>query len=75
MYCSLIEHNVYKNMQKLNKNQDHLKILKKLDDNPELTQRKLSKELGFSVGKLNYCLQELKKKGLIKIKNFKKKQK
>lgn len=59
-------------MQKLNKNQDHLKILKKLDDNPELTQRKLSKELGFSVGKLNYCLRELKKKGLIKIKNFKK---
>ena len=59
-------------MQKLNKNQDHLKILKKLDDNPDFTQRKLSKELGFSLGKLNYCLRELKKKGLIKIKNFKK---
>ena len=49
-------------MQKLNKNQDHLKILKRLDDNPELTQRKLSKELGFSLGKLNYCLRELKKR-------------
>ena len=34
-------------MKKLNKNQDHLKILKKLDDNPDFTQRKLSKELGF----------------------------
>ena len=59
-------------MQNPNKNQDHLKILKKLEINPELTQRKLSKELGFSLGKLNYCLRELKKKGLIKIKNFKK---
>jgi EPS-associated MarR family transcriptional regulator len=59
-------------MQNPNKNQDHLKILKKLENNPELTQRKLSKELGFSLGKLNYCLRELKKKGLIKIKNFKK---
>ena len=60
-------------MQNPNKNQDHLKILKKLENNPELTQRKLSKELGFSLGKLNYCLRELKKKGLIKIKNFQQK--
>ena len=61
-------------MQKLNKNQDHLKILKKLDDNPDFTQRKLSKELGFSLGKLNYCLKALKEKGLIKINNFQKRE-
>ena len=46
-------------------------ILRKLDKSPEITQRKLAGELGFSLGKLNYCLKELKIKGLIKIKNFK----
>ena len=32
----------------------------------------MAQELGFSLGKLNYCLKELQKKGLIKIENFKK---
>ena len=36
------------------------------------TQRELAEELGFSLGKLNYCLKALKGKGLLKIKNFKK---
>ena len=40
--------------------------------NPDYSQRKLAEELGFSLGKLNYCLNALKLKGLIKIKNFKK---
>ena len=53
-------------------NQDHLEILRKISKKPELSQRKLADELGFSLGKLNYCLKELHKKGLIKIKNFKK---
>ena len=35
------------------------------------SQRQLSNELGFSLGKLNYCINALKNKGLIKIKNFK----
>ena len=35
-------------------------------------QREMAKELGFSLGKLNYCLKELRSKGLIKIENFKK---
>ena len=35
-------------------------------------QRKLSKNTGLSLGKINYCIQNLKKKGLIKIQNFKK---
>jgi EPS-associated MarR family transcriptional regulator len=37
---------------------------------PESSQRELAKELGFSLGKLNYCLRALKEKGLVKIKNF-----
>ena len=53
-------------------NQDEFNVLRKVDSKPESTQRELAKELGFSLGKLNYCLNALKDKGLIKIKNFKK---
>ena len=56
-------------------NQDHFELLRKINRKPESTQRELAKELGFSLGKLNYCLKELQKKGLIKIENFKKIQK
>ena len=46
--------------------------MRKIDKQPESSQRYLAEELGFSLGKLNYCLKKLKEKGLIKIKNFKK---
>ena len=45
---------------------------KLINKKPQSSQRELAQELGFSLGKLNYCLKELQKKGLIKIKNFKK---
>ena len=45
---------------------------KKIDNKSESTQRELAGELGFSLGKLNYCLKALKLKGLIKISNFNK---
>ena len=53
-------------------NQDHLNLLRKINKNSKLNQRQLANELGFSLGKLNYCLKALKNKGLIKIDNFKK---
>ena len=53
-------------------NQDHLNLLRKINKKPECSQRELAEELGFSLGKLNYCLKALKSKGLIKISNFKK---
>jgi EPS-associated MarR family transcriptional regulator len=53
-------------------NKDFFEILRKLEKNPILTQREIAKELNFSLGKINYCLQELKKRGLIKISNFSK---
>tara|TARA_B100001094_G_C17887130_1_gene649779 strand:+ start:224 stop:523 length:300 start_codon:yes stop_codon:yes gene_type:complete len=53
-------------------NQDNLNILIKLSNKKNITQRKLASELGFSLGKLNYCINALKQKGLIKIENFKK---
>ena len=40
--------------------------------NPDFSQRDLADKLGFSLGKLNYCLRALKNKGLVKIKNFRK---
>mgnify|MGYP001188511577 CR=1 FL=1 len=52
--------------------QDHFNILRKIYKKPDTSQRELAKELGFSLGKLNYCLKELQKKGMVKIKNFKK---
>jgi len=48
-----------------------LEILRKIYYKNQQSQRKLAKELNFSLGKLNYCLKSLKGKGLIKIKNFK----
>ena len=56
-------------------NQDHLNILRLINSEPSSSQRKLAKNLGFSLGKLNYCLKALKDKGLIKINNFKKREK
>jgi len=51
--------------------QDHFSVLRKIKDKPESTQRELAGELGFSLGKLNYCLKSLRLKGLVKINNFK----
>ena len=56
----------------MNNNQDHFNVLRKIDKSPKSTQRELAGELGFSLGKLNYCLKSLKNKGLVKITNFKK---
>ena len=49
---------------------DHFDLLRKIKERPASTQRELASELGFSLGKLNYCLKSLKKKGHIKLKNF-----
>ena len=46
--------------------------MRKIGKNPNLSQRDLAVELGFRLGKLNYCLKELKVKGFIKMNNFKK---
>jgi len=54
------------------KKEDEFAVLRKIKKNPESTQRELAKDLGFSLGKLNYCLKALKDKGLIKINNFSK---
>ena len=52
--------------------QDYLNVLRKIKKKSYSSQRKLAGDLGFSLGKLNYCLKALQEKGLIKIENFKK---
>jgi len=54
----------------MDEKQDHFDLLRKIKKRPASTQRELASELGFSLGKLNYCLKSLKKKGHIKLKNF-----
>ena len=39
-------------------NQDHFELLRKIEKKPEASQRELAVDLGFSLGKLNYCLRE-----------------
>ena len=58
-------------MNKRMNNQDHLNVMRKIQKKPNKSQRNLANELGFSLGKLNYCLKALQEKGLVKIKNFK----
>ena len=55
----------------LNQKDIRLDLLRKLESSPECTQRELSKEMGVSLGKVNYCIRKLTEKGLIKITNFK----
>jgi EPS-associated MarR family transcriptional regulator len=46
------------------------KIFKLLEVNPEISQREIARELGISLGKVNYCLKALIEKGQLKMKNF-----
>lgn len=49
----------------------HYKLLRLIEANPEMSQRDAARELGISLGKVNYCLQALMRKGLVKAANFK----
>ena len=48
----------------------YYRVMRILQDNPDLTQRELAAKLGLSVGGLNYCLKALIDKGWVKIQNF-----
>ncbi len=49
-----------------------LEILRNIEENPKVTQRQIAKQLGMSLGKTNYLMQALLKRGLVKVNNFKK---
>lgn len=46
------------------------KVIRLIEQNPEVSQRELSRELGVSLGKVNYCLRALVDKGWVKARNF-----
>ncbi len=48
----------------------HLKVLRLLQDSPQLNQREMAEALGVSLGKTNYCLKALMDKGYVKMQNF-----
>jgi EPS-associated MarR family transcriptional regulator len=48
----------------------HFRVLKLLQDDPDLSQRDLAERLGVSNGKLHYCMKALIDKGLVKLGNF-----
>ena len=50
--------------------QTRYRLLKLLEGNPELSQRQLAEALGVSVGKVNFCLNALLERGLVKVRNF-----
>ena len=51
-------------------NNEKFNILRKISNETNVSQRKIARYLGYSLGKVNYCLDALKKKGLIKLSNF-----
>ncbi len=51
--------------------QTHYRLLKILHDEPRLSQRALAEKVGTSLGKVNFCLAELTKRGWIKVNRFK----
>jgi EPS-associated MarR family transcriptional regulator len=48
----------------------YYRVMRILQNNPDLTQRELARQLGISVGGLNYCLKALMEKGWVKMNNF-----
>ena len=51
---------IVQHMNNNEKNQDYLNVLRKIYDENKISQRRLAKKLGFSLGKLNYCIKLLK---------------
>ena len=49
----------------------HYKVIKLIEADPEISQRELARQLGVSLGKVNYCLRALIDKGWVKASNFK----
>ena len=62
LYRSTIERYKCSIIEQMKNEQDQFEVLRKIQKTPESSQRELAEELGFSLGKLNYCLKALQKK-------------
>jgi EPS-associated MarR family transcriptional regulator len=49
----------------------HFKLMRLIAANPEVSQRDAARELGMSLGKVNYCIRALVARGWVKVDNFK----
>ena len=52
--------------------QTKLKVLQLIQSQPDMTQRDLAQQAGVSLGQVNYVMQALRAKGLVKLENFSK---
>ena len=57
--------------KKINNSEEELEILRKIEENPNFTQRQIADHLGLSLGKINYLINALLEKGVVKVDNFK----
>ena len=48
----------------------NFRVLRMLQENPDMTQREIAEKLGVSTSGLNYCLNALIDKGYLKVQNF-----
>jgi len=62
--------NIYEMLSAMLTDETRYRILKLLEADPHASQRRISDELGISLGRVNYCLNALIKKGLVKANNF-----
>ena len=68
--CLKKHQQIFKELLRMSTEESHLQVLRILQSNPELNQRGLALKLGVSLGKINYCLKALLKRGCIKVQNF-----
>lgn len=59
-----------KNISHKKISEDNLKIMQLIEEDSNISQRQISNKLGFSLGKINYCISALKDIGYVKVKNF-----
>lgn len=57
---------------KSNQNDLRFRILRLLENNPQMSHRQIAQELGVSAGAVNYCINALIEKGFVKVRNFRK---
>jgi len=57
-------------MSEQSSQEEILRIIKEIESNPQATQRTISSHLDISLGKTNYLIKELIKKGMVEVKNF-----
>ena len=62
--------NIYEILSAMLTDETRYRILKLLEADPQASQRRISDELGISLGRVNYCLNALINKGLVKANNF-----